>query len=1449
MQNKTSIGACLGASTISFVKASSKNGSLIIEDFLVISHNGDPKKVFLDKLKTFNPELLPIAVTGRKFRKIVNLPTIPEPSAAEYAFEAINKNNNQYDAIASLGGETFLVYTLDKDGKIANVISKNQCASGTGEFFLQQIKRMDIPMDTVMEIAEYAEPHKVSGRCSVFCKSDCTHALNKGTPKAEVSSGLAKMMSEKIEELLNKSKSKKVMLTGGVTRNKIVMKFLREEFPQVHIPEESYYFEALGAAAYALKNDVPAPKSYDNIFIDGKSSFAFLEPLSKFANRVDFKTTSFSKANKGDKCILGLDVGSTTTKAVIIRVDDKKIIASVYLYTHGDPVKAAKNCYVDLLKQISVDINLVGVGTTGSGRHIAGIHALTDGVFNEIIAHATAAIYFDAEVDTIFEIGGQDAKYTYIVNKVPADYAMNEACSAGTGSFIEEAAYEALGIKVTDIEPIAMKGLCPPNFSDQCAAFISADIKTAAQENISREDIVAGLTYSICMNYVNRVKGNRPVGKKIFMQGGVCYNKAIPIAMAALTGKEIIVPPEPGLMGAFGVALEVFDKINLGILEEKRFSLKELAERDVNYGKPFYCPGGREKCDLKCSINIIKIDDKKYPFGGACNKYYNINQSAQVNPDDYDFVKIRQKLVYQKYASKENLPDSAKTVGINRSFQTHTLYPLYSHFFTRLGYRVVLSENIESEGIERELTSLCYPGQLSMGLFQDLLNKNTDFIFVPNILEMHVGEKEYQRMDFNTSCIFVSGEPYYLKQAYKDYDLDKKLISPIFNFANGFDKEEANFLKIGKQLGIENEEAIKEAYYDAVKVQNDFTNELFDIGSKFMKTLEENPDQYAIVLVGRPYNSFAEDANKGIPRKFASRGIYVLPYDMLDFREETIDDDMYWEGGKKILKVSKIIKRHPQLFATYISNFSCAPDSMIITHFREIMDIKPSLTLELDGHTADAGINTRIEAALDIIGNYRRIQDRVRDTDLGDFRQARIEVGKDEGFFHSSDGETVPLTDPRVKILIPSMGVLASRLFAAGMVSQGFRAEAVKEPTADVLKMGRAVATGKECLPLLIMSGSLLDYAENHWDGNGYLCFFIAQGAGNCRLGTYPAFMRNVVRRKRLKNVATLELMHEDGFAGLGPNFAARGIEMLIASDVLDDVRSGILAHAKDPEAGLKIFNEEFDKLINVIETDYKNFYKALKTFAKNISENIPYEKHIDEAKYIALVGEMYVRRDGFSHKWLNEVFAKQGFIVKDAYISEWIFYVDYLLKNGLYEPLVSFKNKYERLVRIVYMRYAEQRIKQILTKTGYYKFFRTKIAPLVKHGKHIVPLEFKGEPLLIVGTGINDSIDKYCGIISIGPFGCMQTRFAESVTVPEMNIETKVKVKKMYDPDYKLPEVFNGDMNIPFLPIETDGNVYPQIIEARLETFTLQAERMAELMRISRNGKNNDIKNNGKKN
>ena len=612
-------GICVGASNIKIVAGNMTDGVFNAALQLVKPHDGNARKVLLELLREHvGPDSL-VAVTGRKLKDQLNLPQLSEPEATELALQQILAGLPcKVEAADSVGGENFMVYELDGSGRIVAVHTGNKCASGTGEFFLQQIRRMNLDPEEAQSIALMDAPYKVASRCSVFSKSDCTHAMNKGVPKGRVVAGLGRMMASKVSELLKKAGARHVLLIGGAARNRTMKGYLEGEGFQIVPSGFDDTFEALGAAIWA--NDFGRPWSEGNISKENCSSFEFLAPLASFGPRVSFREQSWQPATPEDEYIIGLDAGSTTTKAVLMRAGDQAIVAGVYLRTGGDPVAASRQCYRSLAAQVPPGLKITGLGVTGSGRQIVGLHGLTTGIVNEIIAHTTAAVHFDPEVDTIFEIGGQDAKYTYIINRVPADYAMNEACSAGTGSFLEEAARETLNIVTEDIAGFALKGERPPNFNDQCAAFIGSDIKTAVQEGVSSEDIAAGLVYAICQNYITRVKSTRKVGQKIFMQGGVCYNKAVPLAMAALTGREIIVPPDPGLMGAYGVALEVWQKITEGLLERGSFDLPELASREVEYGQPFTCAGGAEACDRKCTIARIRISGKTYPFGGACKK-------------------------------------------------------------------------------------------------------------------------------------------------------------------------------------------------------------------------------------------------------------------------------------------------------------------------------------------------------------------------------------------------------------------------------------------------------------------------------------------------------------------------------------------------------------------------------------------------------------------------------------------------------------------------------------------------------------------------------------------------------------------------------------------------------------------------------------------------------------
>ncbi len=1408
-----SLGICIGAST---VKTASIDDRFNVTDKRIINHDGHPQKALTDVFQDLDLSRYNYAaITGRKFKELLNLPEITEPIAAEYALKHVKSRNCR--ALISLGAENFILYVLNDHYNIVSVQTGNKCASGTGEFFLQQIRRMSISTDEAIELAHKSEPYTVSGRCSVFCKSDCTHALNKGIPKGRVSAGLGNMLADKALELLRSIKNENIMIVGGVTRNDFVVQALRKQINNVVIPEHTDVFEAYGAAVYALekKETITGELSFKS----DHTSFSSLPSLRNAEKLVSFKDSIREKPTSGDDYILGLDVGSTTTKSVLIRTRDKKIVASVYLRTNGNPIAASRDCYREINTQIlesvsSGDINIIGLGVTGSGRQIAGIHAGTDGIVNEIIAHATGAAHFDQEVDTIFEIGGQDAKYTFLVNGVPCDYAMNEACSAGTGSFLEEAARESLNISYLDIQKIAMGADNPPNFNDQCAAFISSDIKNASHENISRDNIVAGLVYSICMNYNNRVKGNRKVGEKVFMQGGVCYNKAVPLAMAQLLQKEIIVPPDPGLIGAFGVALEVNNRIDNELLEKSDFNLVELSEKNVEYGKTFTCAGTSENCDRACRINIIKIDKKNYPFGGICNKYYNQLHHLKINPVPLNYVEKHQELLFAQHG----LATSEKSIGLSRALYTNILYPLFYHFFTGLGFKVILSDNVDADGVKKTASSFCYPVEIAHGMYHNLLQKKPDFIFLPHITRLYRVTKQPGNEGNNCTCVLAQSEPYYLKSTFKESI--SKIISPVLDFHQGWDTMEKEFIEVAKRLGCGKKMA-KEAYKEGIRRQNDFYTNKKKLGKELLLKLEKDPAKIALVIFGRPYNALSGDGNLGIPGKIASRGIYVLPFDCLPFDEEESMENMNWAIGHELIQAARYVKKHKQLFGAFITNFSCGPDSFIVGYFRDIMKTKPSLTLELDSHSADAGINTRIEAFLDIVNRYIHLG--LRDEQSREFTPARIHKEKGKYQYITSDGEIFPLKDKRVNLLIPSMGRAVCEFGAAAFRGIGFNAASVAYPTFDTLMTGRSHSSCKECLPLIMTTASLVTHIRER-EPDELTLYFMPSTGGNCRFAQYHVYIKRLIEKQQIKNVALLTLSAEQNYMGLGTVDQIRLLQSIIISDIMDDIGNAILVLPKDREKAQLIFNEQWQKIVVSLENGASDLYEVLEDVAENLAA-IELSQPLSESKKVLLSGEIYVRKDEFTSGEVIKRLAAKDFVVKRAPILEWSYYIDYISKHIL-DTEFSLKDRVETLVKNIVEKKIEKKIKMALAKSGLYEYERIDIQKLFEAGKEFIDPRMTGEEILVIGSFFNEVAKHVHGVISIGPFACLPTRVCEAILSVESNVQNNSRIEHLDNSEH-LKEFHT----LPFLTIEADGNPFPQVVEARIESFTLQANRMYDLM------------------
>ncbi len=1385
-----------------------ENGRTIILNTVSISHEGDPAGTVLRGLNKISPPAgVRTAITGRKFRHLLDLPSISEPQALEAAVEYNRLVDHGYRTLLSAGGETFMAYLLDSSGKVETVHTGNKCASGTGEFLVQQLGRMNLDLESMGGMDENVAAHKVSGRCSVFCKSDCTHALNKGTDKEAVVAGLARMMSGKCLELLRKLPAKKVALIGSCSLNKFMVRELRKEIPDLHIPEYAHCLEALGTALWAGENGTVPADDFNSLIRKGDTGFTYLPPLGSFIDSVTFHESRQVNFTPGSELALGLDVGSTTTKGVLIDLNSTQIVASCYLRTDGDPIGASRRVYADLASQVPAGTAAKVLGVTGSGRNIAGLHAGTEGIINEITAHATAAVHYDPEVDTIFEIGGQDAKYTWLKNAVPCDYAMNEACSAGTGSFLEESAKETLGIEVTEIADIAFKGTNPPNFNDQCAAFIGSDLKLAAQDGVPLEDMVAGLVYSICINYANRVKGNRTVGNKIFMQGGVCYNKAVPVAMAALTGTRIIVPPHPGLTGAFGVALEAAKRSAQGLLAKGRFEPAELAKREVNYKPPFICNGKGRDCDLGCSISRIEIQGKTFPFGGICNRFDNSKVSKDITQGE-DLVLWREKRVFRDLCRPV---EGQPVIGMNRSLLMNTWFPLFNAFFKELGFGVILPEAIDPDSIEQKGAPFCHPVELAHGSMGELLKLDTDHIFLPHLRSMPL-----KSGDRSSTCVLVQGEPYYLRSAFPELE-KKSVLSPVIHMQEGISQVRKALLGTAAMLGAGVNRATS-AFDTAMNVQDRFFADLKHKGEEFIRELEKSEDREAIALLGRPYNAFSAWANKSIPAKFATRGVSIIPCDMLPRSEGCSEKlNMYWATGEQIMDSAALIANHPQLYGTYITNFSCGPDSFLLSNFRKVMGKKPSLTLELDSHTADAGIETRLEAFLDIISGYKMMAEK-DSPPSATFKQARCEAQDKVLGITDSNGKWHPVTDPAVTILIPSLGEISTDFLAAAMRRDNIKYKVLPHASEQDLNLGRNNSSCKECLPLQLTAGALLNHLT-HRDKSEIALFLMPKAKGPCRFGQYSIFMNDLIERLEIQNLAIFAPSSTDGYGGLSTKVTLGMWQGLVAGSILEDIHATIITAAKDKKNALRLFWQVRQDLLDAM-ISWKKFSKALQKAAGDLSA-IELAKPVEEYPVISLLGEIYVRHDPLARRGLPERLSGQGFIVRVAPVLEWMKYTDWLNRNNI-EGKAGIKTIITQGVKY----YFEKRIRSILSKSGMLYFPEPDIKKIVRKAKPHLSEQLTGEAILTIGSSLHEIMSPSCGVISIGPFGCMPSRVAESILSEKF---------RAVSAGNKASSILENDSRLPFLAIETDGNPFPQLIEARLEAFCLQASRLHKKMLLKK--------------
>jgi len=1393
----------------------------LLEDNQVVWNTVEPHEGnFLDTLKkilasrTFLPDTRAL-VTGTEGRHLLNINSVIEPLCIE---EALKNLPDSIDALVSLGGEDLVVYTIDKNNKIITSFSGNKCASGTGEFFKQQLARMNMKLSDINNIPRECRVLKLSSRCSVFMKSDCTHRLNKGEAgTGDIVLSLSDVMAVKVIDFLKRARIEqgKVLLVGGVTQNQYILRFIRERMPEIDfiIPDQSPYFEAYGAALMAGTSGSPLP-SLNALFKESRIQFKRFKSLRTAEGRVTYLPSQKGKVISGREYILGVDGGSTTTKACLIDMETQEVTASFYGRTHGDPVNALKHCLVEMKKQIHDDIGdgtirITLAATTGSSREILGVFLETPAVYNEIIAHAVGTSFYRENIDTIFEIGGQDAKYVSLKNKVPIDYAMNEACSAGTGSFLEESAQGDLNIaEAAEIGDIALAAEAPLKFGEHCSAFINSDIRNAVQQGASREDITAGIVTSIVSNYLNRVVGNRTIGKNIVLQGGVAKNKAVPLAFAMLLDKDILVPPDPELMGSFGVGLLAKQKVAEGFLTKATYDLDQILETSIIYEKEFQC----KACDNFCPVRVLNVNGHKYMFGGRCNKYANMRKKKVFNEAEViDYIEKRNDILFQECA-----PDPEKlvrkknfVVGIPRCFSIYTLWPLYSWFFHTLGVETFVSQDIAHEGTARVESSYCFPAEIAHGAVQDIFNRNIDYIFLPHFRDMESYEKDVQA----NFCPITQSLPYYIKKAFPEIP-EERYLAPVVSFMYGTQKAAEPFIAMAATLGFSESEA-KNAFTIAHEKQMECFAQFTKLGRQALAEarLAKRP---VIAVLGRPYNSFTADANMGIPRKYTSRGYSVIPFDILPFEDQAIYPNMYWYYGQQDMKAGMLLKDEDNIFVTYISNFSCAPDSFMLHYLKWIMGVKPFLILELDSHTADAGVDTRIEAFLDIIDGYRSKLTKIHEERYDNGLRFVNNTGEEIHIKNDITGEKIPIkNNPRIKLLLSNMGRLSAELIGAAIRGLGIHAETMPVPDIYTLQMARNHASGKECLPSHLVLGSALKYlsSEKYRKDEIYI-LFVPTTTGPCRTGQYFVFYENLFRDLRLENVLVFTLEADNSYNELGSEFSKYAWWAAIIGDYMKDVETSLRTCAADPAHAMKIYDQAWQKMIGVAEQDITKVLPVLKEIADTVS-GISLARRMEDCPKVLIVGEIYVRRDDFAVDELIQQFSKHGIVGKVSNVVEWLYYCDFVRHYELRKKLGlvpwyrrvfarEFREIIDWKIEHAYKHHVEKKVRNTLSATGLVPTTPHDMEAIMKNTeKHFVSHELYSEISISSGVAATAMMDGYSGIVNISPFACLIGRVIEGLFTP-----------------------WARERKYPTISIEIDGNLLPPNVLSKLEIFMLNVKR-----------------------
>jgi len=1300
--------------------------------------------------------------------------------------KAVEVFHPEVRTVIEIGGQDAKLIFLRPEGKklsIEDFQMNSVCAAGTGSFLDQQAIRMGLTIEEFGLLAlKSKNPPRVAGRCSVFAKSDMIHLQQIATPDYDIVAGLCYAVARNFKSTIGRGKDfvAPVAFQGGVAANLGVRKAFKEI---LELEDDDYvipsHFASMGALG-SLFNSLDKSKGLDAFkgvagleeFIHGgRGSSKSLDRLVRPSGHPSQNATRTGYVLKPGERVgayMGVDVGSTSTNVILID-KDMEVITKSYLPTAGRPLDAIKNGLVEVYGEVGDRVEVLGVGTTGSGRYLAGDFVGSDCVRNEITAQATAAAVIDPTVDTIFEIGGQDSKYIALDDSVVVDFEMNKVCAAGTGSFLEEQA-ERLGINIREeFSDMALDCAAPPSMGERCTVFIESDMVNHQQKGVGKDGLVAGLAYSIVLNYLNRVVGDRRIGNNIFFQGGTAANLAVVAAFEKVTGKKITVPKHHDVTGAIGVAMLALQERKEG--KPTRFRGFDLGKTKYDI-ETFDC----KDCSNLCNIRKVVVEGATpLYYGGRCDKY-----EVKIEGDDKvelpDLFKEREKLLYSTYRGKVAYKD-APVIGMPRILMMHELYPFWKGFFDTLGFRIKLSsptnKDIIRMGLEKIVSETCFPVKVSHGHVQELIDKGVKKIFLPSLVNMPAAREGDQH---TVLCPYIQALPYYMDSAFKFEHTDVEVIKPVIHFNQKMSGIKKEFFALGRTLGKgrgDVDKALKVAF-DAWKR---FRASLIKRGQEVIDGLDK--DATALVIVGRAYNTADSGINLELPKKLREMGTIAIPFDMLPL-DSAIDDviakDMYWKNGQRIMAVQKLIRDDNRLFSVYLTNFGCGPDSLITHFYRDASKGKPFLQLEIDEHSADAGAITRCEAYLDSIKNVR---DRIE-------KDTKVRT-------------VLERTNIKKKIFLPYMADGAYGI-AAAFEACGVEAEVMPMPDEESLTYGRRYTSGRECYPCIVTTGDMMKVLKRDDFEPKKSAFFMPSGNGPCRFGQYNRYQRLILDEVG-SNEVPIYAPDQDGtfykeLGMVGGNFPRLAWWGIVAVDLLEKILRETRPYEVQAGETEKVYWSSVWRVCDAIRA--KRFPDKEMKIARDAFRMVAV-KDPGSRPIVGVVGEIYVRNNRFSNEDLVLKLEALGAEVMLPTVSEWIFYTNFTSKRNTLKRR-EYGDFFRTITNNFFQHKDEKKLENIIVgdlRAGH----EATIEEIIKKAEGYIHDSFEGEAVLSVGKALDYISHGVSGLVNAMPFSCM----------PGTVVNAMLK---------KLRE---DNDNIPYLNMVYEGSESANTI-TRMEAFVHQA-------------------------